>query len=188
MSFSELSDSELMQKLRTVPVRAMDQILRRYGKQLERTIWGILSNKCNVDIVHDIYQETALRFFKCYSRFTPKEIGGKISSLLYAIALNYVRERWRANHGEKVLPNLSYLNTESSESSPSINEMINAANLAIQNLPEKLRVVMMANMNHMKADQIAKHYDIPIGTVYSRLHGARQLLKRDLNRFMNSDE
>jgi RNA polymerase sigma-70 factor (ECF subfamily) len=53
--------------------------------------------------------------------------------------------------------------------------------IAINNLPADYRtVILLCDIEDFKYDEIAKILDVPIGTVRSRLHRARNMLKEEL--------
>ena len=58
--------------------------------------------------------------------------------------------------------------------------------LAVDRLPEKLRiVVLLFYMEDLSTAQIAETMKIPAGTVLSRLHRARRILKKELEDVLN---
>ena len=58
--------------------------------------------------------------------------------------------------------------------------------MAVNGLPEKLKiVVLLFYMEDLQTAQIAEMMRIPIGTVLSRLHRARKILKKELEDVLN---
>ena len=53
--------------------------------------------------------------------------------------------------------------------------------MAVSRLPEKLKItVLLFYMEDLSTAQISEVMKIPVGTVLSRLHQARKILKKDL--------
>lgn len=52
--------------------------------------------------------------------------------------------------------------------------------VAVSKLPYELREAFMMNFRGYKYQEIADHFGIPIGTVKTRIHLARQVLKKRL--------
>ena len=65
-------------------------------------------------------------------------------------------------------------------------ENAEAVRMAVNRLPDKLKiVVLLFYMEDLPAAQIAKAVRIPVGTVLSRLHRARKILKKELEDVLN---
>ena len=65
-------------------------------------------------------------------------------------------------------------------------ENAEAVRMAVNRLPDKLKiVVLLFYMEDLPAAQIAKAVRIPAGTVLSRLHRARKILKKELEDVLN---
>ena len=60
---------------------------------------------------------------------------------------------------------------------------------AVNDLPESFRdVVILADVEELSYREIADSLEIPIGTVMSRLHRGRRLLRESLSEFAHSLE
>ena len=65
-------------------------------------------------------------------------------------------------------------------------ENAEAVRMAVNRLPDKLKiVVLLFYMEDLPAAQIAEAVRIPVGTVLSRLHRARKILKKELEDVLN---
>ena len=150
----------------------------------------------NLDLAQDLVQETCLRAFEALDTYEP---GTNIRGWLFTIMRNlYINEYRR----RKSLPrHFSYeeystFRSEDEEEGGATTSGIAGSDLreeitnqylsdevvkALMKLPEEFRlVVLLADFENMKYEEIAKIMGIPIGTVRSRLHRARRLLKREL--------
>jgi RNA polymerase sigma-70 factor (ECF subfamily) len=69
-----------------------------------------------------------------------------------------------------------------------LNELINTLQPLMDNLPDDLRTLIeLYEINDFTYDEISKKLSIPIGTVRSRLHRARNMLISDFKR-INDEE
>jgi RNA polymerase sigma-70 factor (ECF subfamily) len=106
--------------------------------------------------------------------------------LLLGIAAKLMQTRWRrwTRWGE-VLRSFAAAATDRRAPTPeeeaSATEEVRRFNEALAQLPEKKRlVVLLVEGEGLAGEDVARALDIPIGTVWSRLHGAREELRRAL--------
>lgn len=132
---------------------------------------------------NDLVQDTMLKAFSYYSKF--KE-GTNLQAWLYTILkntfINYYRRR--------VKTNAIILKTDTISSSDLFKSSLrNAAEgkfvmedieYALSKLPEEYYYPFSMYYEGYKYHEIADHFRIPIGTVKTRIHVARQQLKKKL--------
>jgi RNA polymerase sigma-70 factor, ECF subfamily len=140
------------------------------------------------DEADDLYQQTFLRAVEIRKKIS-KDKNPK--SFLIAIAIsiwkNSIRKKARRN---RIAPIISIDDNPaleiSDQSSDIENEIINCelkkqVNLIVSNLRDKLRIpIIMYYNTEMSVGNIAITLKIPKGTVKSRLHKARLLIKNEL--------
>ena len=142
---------------------------------------------------HDLVQET---FLKAYRFFHSFEQGTNAKAWLFRILKNtFINEfRKKSKEPAKIDYNEieSYVNTEETHLQPSDNlrtesnqyligdEVANALNsLAI----DFRTIIILSDLEGFKYEEMAKILDVPIGTVRSRLHRARHLIKEKLQTY-----
>lgn len=138
------------------------------------------------DLVQDTYLK-AFRFIKSYER------GSNAKAWLFRILKNSFINRYRKTSKEPGKVDYQaaelYLNTGKSSHTDSIDarEKIYQSNIgdevaiALQKLPIDFRtVIVLCDLEDFTYEEISKIIDIPIGTVRSRLHRARQMLREML--------
>jgi RNA polymerase sigma-70 factor (ECF subfamily) len=133
----------------------------------------------------DMTQETFIRAFRALPRFEIRE-GISFEAWLYRIAVNRCRSRMRRKWYQVLpWPNPAPQVVANSEAQPEQivmrGERRNEILEAVNTLGEKHRlVVILRYYAGFSNEEIALTLKIPSGTVRSRLHTARQRLKRVL--------
>ncbi len=156
----------------------INQYIKLYGKRLYGLCLSLCADRTEAD---DLYQETWLKVLKNISRFNEDM---EFEPWLTKICVNTYRNTLRRMARS---PFLNYFSsTEEKENvlnnvaSPE-KEDYSALYEAINNLPEKLRVVIILfYFRDMDIKVTADILGIPEGTVKSRLNKARKLLKEVL--------
>lgn len=132
----------------------------------------------------DLVQDAVLRAFEAFPRFQP---GTNVRAWLFRILRNtYVDLLRRRGHQAELID----LAAEAPESGSAVEEFrVQAAReraeadleVALAQLPVELRMaLLLVDGEGMRYDEVAEVMDCPIGTVRSRLHRARRLLRQQL--------
>ena len=179
---------------------AMEAAARR---EFERTALPLLDNLYGAAIgltrdpaeAEDLVQDSMVRAFRFWDSFKP---GTNVKAWMFTILRNTFINRYRA---KKVRPDevdfdkveeayervvdKEYLR-EQSPASPEAQVMDGVVDQqvadAMASLPDDYRtVVIMALVEEMSYKEIAASLEVPIGTVMSRLHRGRKLLKTALS-------
>jgi len=142
----------------------------------------------NTDIAGDLYQETALAAFQMIDRI---DKNSNPKSLLFAIAAgkwkNMRRKSFRRQSIAPELPLEDWADTATAQS-PTEDAAQNALQQqaihnAVAEMKDKFRVPLILHyFDNCPTEEIAQVCNIPVGTVKSRLHKARALLKKSLEK------
>lgn len=136
----------------------------------------------NQDDAYDVAQEAFLRAWKYFHTFN-RETNFKnwILQILRNTFLSSIQKKNKIVHPEQGLDHLP--DTKESHDHEILNQhRIQNLRNAIQNLPNDFReVIVLSDLEGMSYESIAQILAIPIGTVRSRLHRARLLLKERIN-------
>src|SRR5262249_46934034 len=130
-------------------------------------------------VAEDIAQETFLTLLRQPGRFDPAR--GAMRSFLLAVARNVALERLRdGSRGVEVGDEV-----EDQFATPAVDledrETADAVGVAVASLPPLQReVLILAQYEELSLEEIARAVDAEIGTVKSRLHRARENLRRML--------
>ena len=156
-----------------------------------RPLYNFAYSLCgNQDDANDLVQETFLKAYKFLDSF---QIGTNAKAWLFRIMKNSFINDYRKSSKEP--PKVDYQEVESYYNSDDVDvqltsdlriEAINGmmgdeVATALNNLDVEFRtIIILCDLEGFKYEEMAKILDIPIGTVRSRLHRARQLLKEQL--------
>lgn len=143
---------------------------------------------------HDLVQET---FLKAYRFFHSFEQGTNAKAWLFRILKNtFINEfRKKSKEPTKIDYNEieSYVNTQESHLPSTTDSIRTESNQyligdevanALNSLAIDFRtIIILSDLEGFKYDEMAKILDVPIGTVRSRLHRARHLIKEKLQNY-----
>ena len=151
----------------------------------------------NEDDANDLVQETYLKAY----RFIDKYIEGTnakawLFKILKNVFINHYRRKSKqpvkVDYEEVLIHQNEEDDTQYSSYQDMREEMFehmmgDEVTNAINSLPVDFRVViLLCDIEDFTYEEIAKILDIPIGTVRSRLHRARNMLKKKLRNYANS--
>jgi len=127
-------------------------------------------------IAEDVAQDVFLSVLRHPDRFDPSR--GRLRPFLLGIARNLVLKRWREEGRWEELEEEQFVapivDIERSETAQIVSEAVRA-------LPALQReVLILAEYEELSLEEIARAVDAEIGTVKSRLHRARENLRRTL--------
>lgn len=145
----------------------------------------------NEDSAQDLVQETFLKAFRFCDKY---QEGTNAKAWLFKILKNIFINEFRKEKRqgqyvdfESVAPTISEDEEETKIPSAMVEEEASSTSLsdevakALASLPVEFRtIIILADVEQFTYEEIAAILDIPIGTVRSRLHRARQLLREKL--------
>jgi len=176
----QVSDAELVQKIRGGDEAAFRELVNRYGDSLYGLACSVMGNATDAE---DVLQEALLGAFRRMAAFEGRS---SVKTWLVRILLNHAskfrrsrRIRRTASLPEEIGPDdgqASGLDTGSPaaivESRVDLDAMLSVLS------PEHREVIVLRELQQMSYDEIASTLKVPRGTVESRLHRARQELKK----------
>lgn len=126
----------------------------------------------------DLVQETFLRAYRAFDRYTP---GTNIRAWLYTI-LHRVRTDFFRREGRS--PSTVELVGDGPAVAPAQERLasgVEEIERALDRLPDAFRTaVILRDIQEFSYEEIARITDVPIGTVMSRIHRGRALLRQAL--------
>lgn len=148
------------------------------------------------DDANDLVQET---YLKAYRFFDSYEQGTNAKAWLFRILKNSFINDFRKKSKEP--SKIDYQEVESYYNSDDVDESI-TTDLRVETLADMIgdevanalnslavdfrTIIILCDLEGFTYEEMAKILDIPIGTVRSRLHRARNLLKEKLKEYANS--
>ncbi|MBI1323569.1 sigma-70 family RNA polymerase sigma factor [bacterium] len=190
----ERTDEEWVQRYLGGESAAFDHLVRRTQDRLYPTVQRIVGSR---DEALDVLQETYLKVFRNIGRF---QQGCSFYTWVYRIAVNQAISSRR----KRRIPSLSIFGSTDSEAhefdpldtdaAPSgleklvKDERVKIVDETLRSLPPAwTAVLVMCDFDELRYDEIAAVLDIPIGTVRSRIHRAREELRKRLEPLIRDD-
>ncbi len=140
----------------------------------------------DTEAANDLYQET---LYKALSNQEKYNAGTNIKAWLFTIMRNIFINDYRRKAKQKTIfdstPNDYLINLKQvSVSNAAESDMrVKEIKKAVQQLPEIFKTPFLLYFDGYKYQEIAKVLDEPLGTIKSRIHFARKLLKEQISRF-----
>jgi len=159
-------------------VPTWEEIARDHGRFLYAVAYRLSGND---DEAQDLVQESLIRVRRGLERYEPGSLEGWLARIVTNVFLDEMRRRKRRptdalpDDPERVLP-----------AAPAADEVYvglsDDIQAALSALPEEFRVpVVMCDVADQSYEQIAEALGVPVGTVRSRLHRGRKLLREMLS-------
>ncbi|GMU78604.1 MAG: hypothetical protein AMXMBFR46_13990 [Acidimicrobiia bacterium] len=155
-------------------VPTWEEVARDHGRFMYSVAYRLSGND---EDAQDVVQEALIRVRRGLERYEPGSLEGWLARIVTNVFLDEVRRRRRRptdalpDDPERVLP-----------TSPAADEVSTALSADIQAalaaLPEEFRVpVVLCDVADQSYEQIAGTLGVPVGTVRSRLHRGRRMLR-----------
>jgi RNA polymerase sigma-70 factor (ECF subfamily) len=182
LSFENLSDAYLVERLRQDDLEALGGLFDRYYTQVYRVAVAITQDS---QVAEDIAQETFLRIHRYAARI---DTTLPLMPWLYRVTVNLsytwvTRQKKRRVSLEDIVDRLMSPAWLAPEHLVEHTEMQRRVRDAIRDLPFNQRVVVVLHyLNGQNLDEIAHILECPVGTVKSRLHYARETLRQRLDK------
>ena len=177
------SDRQLIDQAKAGVPAACDALARRHRQAAYLLALQMLGNR---DDAMDVTQEAMLRFFGTLRQFDATR---RVQPWLFTIVRNQVRDLWRqrrrrpgdaAGESDDLVGQLA-APQPSPEADLRRRELRERVWRALAALPAaKREIIVLRDFHDLSYSDIAQVLDIPIGTVMSRLHGARRQLRARL--------
>jgi RNA polymerase sigma-70 factor (ECF subfamily) len=183
------SDQDLIERSLTGEREAFGELVLRYQDRLYGTLAQMLGS---VHDALDVAQDSFILAFKNLHAFRKES---QFYSWLFRIAYNaaMTRHRRERRHRTASLDDLVHEAPEEScnHSDPAHSvdsqDDIESVQQALRELPEEFRMVLvLKEIEEMPYAEIAETVGCPVGTVRSRIHRGRLMLKERLSRSMKS--
>src|SRR5260370_39740593 len=156
---------------------AWEEVARAYGRFLYGVAYRLAGNP---EDAQDLVQEALVRVRRGLERYEPGSLEGWLARIVTNVFLDEVRRRRRRpadalpDDPERVLPPAP----AADEASQTLSDEIQAA---LASIPEDFRVpVVLCDVADQSYEQIAHTLNGPVGTVRSRIHRGRRLLRAEL--------
>jgi len=161
----------------TGEVPTWEAVARTHGRFLYNVAYRLTGND---DDAFDLVQEALLRVRKGLETYRPGSMEGWLSRIVTNVFLDEVRRKRRRpievlpEDPERLLPS----SPGADEATESLPDDVQAA---LRRLPEDFRMaVVLCDVVGLSYEEIADALSVPVGTVRSRIHRGRRLLRAAL--------
>lgn len=140
----------------------------------------------DTEAANDLYQDT---LYKALANREKYNVGTNIKAWLFTIMRNIFINDYRRKAKQKTIfdstPNDYLINMKQTSVSNAAESgmRMKEINQAIQDLPEIFKTPFLLYFDGYKYNEIADVLHEPLGTIKSRIHFARKLLKEQISRF-----
>ncbi|NLP31996.1 Sigma-24 [Oligella ureolytica] len=195
MSTEREIDAALVKRAQAGEKRAFELLVNKYQRRILRLLGRILHNQSDVE---DIAQETFLKAYRALPKFRNESA---FYTWLYRIAVNTARNHISSKHNQvfvsdqmesqdgetfSLLDNLT--DGETPETHLHNREIIEALQIALDELPEQLRqAIVLRELEGLSYEEISTAMDCPVGTVRSRIFRAREAISERLKPLLGND-
>jgi RNA polymerase sigma-70 factor (ECF subfamily) len=176
-----IDDAECVRRVQRGDIDSFEVLVRRHQKAIFNLVYRLLGN---YDEAAEVSQDVFLSAFKSIHQFRGE---ANFSTWLYRIGLNHASTRRKSLNsaqrrqlpldGSEVIANSTVdpaKNFEDKEIQQRVQQALNSLDA------EDARIILLRDLQDIPYDEVAEILDLPVGTVKSRLHRARQALKTSL--------
>lgn len=179
-----MNDDQLIEQTLEGNRDAFGELVTKYQVRLYNTMIQIVGS------TEDAYDVTQDAFMQAYLRLDTFRRSSKFYTWLYRIAFNVaigMRRKYRTHRMAESIQQDMNDRLIDRERRPDENlisqENIKVVRQVVDNLEQEFRdVVVLRELEEFSYEEIAEILDIPIGTVRSRLHRARMVMREQLGR------
>ena len=183
-------DSKIVEAILSGDTSQYELIIKKYQSRIIHLCYKYTKNYQDAE---DVAQESFMRAYKSLDGF---RYDSKFYSWLHRISincsLNYINSKQKQKEKETISENtcLKEGEGEISQDSPyntyNMEDIADKINAIYENLPEDLKLMIKyRDIDDMSYDQIADKANLPVGTVRSRLHRARDMLLKEIEKSTN---
>lgn len=185
------TDVDLVRRVKSRDVTAFDELVLRHQDRIMNLCVRMVGD---YEDARDLCQET---FVKAFSALADFEERSQFSTWIYRIAINLCLSYRRSERRsiERPMPHPKKDESRPEHQVPDLSmepqnavlgrEAQEVVQRAIQGLDDEYRsVVVLREIQGLSYEEIADVLSVPIGTVRSRLHRARDALKEALSKYM----
>ena len=190
-------DLPLIERIQKGDMTALEEVIQKYQKWVYSLAYRTVRNHADAD---DVAQETFIRLYRHIDKFQSKP-GYQFAGWIYRITVNLsINQAKRSGREKKRMVNLATKESDEENFDP-INNIPDKQNDANQEVmdkelqakieevletlsPEHRATFTLSEMQGYAYKEIAEIMQCPIGTVMSRLHYAKKILREKLKSYL----
>ncbi|HET9297858.1 MAG TPA: sigma-70 family RNA polymerase sigma factor [Candidatus Binatia bacterium] len=183
----ETGDAECVKRVQRGDTQSFEILVRRHQKTTFNLIYRFLGD-------YDEATETAQEvFLSAYSSIQQFRGDANFATWLYRIAFNHASSR-RKSLNSKLQRHVALEDdvvvdcSADPETSAERREIQQCVQQALNSLDrDDAQIILLRDLQDVRYEDIAETLDVPVGTVKSRLHRARQALRASLAPYFSTD-
>lgn len=179
-----MEDLVIIRQIKDGNVDAFSFLVEKYHRRLLAFIFRLIGDK---ETAEDIGQEVFLNIYKTLNTFDENR-GTPFSAWLFLAARNRCITELRAKRRKQQVPIEEVHDLAAQEKSIDLvlieQERQEAIKASLEQLPEPYKSSILANLQGLSLDTIAKNGGISVGTVKSRLFRAREMMKSFVREYL----
>ena len=187
MLAEEIGDAECVKRVQRGDTQSFEILVRRHQNTTFNLIYRFLGD-------YDEATETAQEvFLSAYSSIQQFRGDANFATWLYRIAFNHASSR-RKSLNSKLQRHVALEDevvadcSADPETSAERREIQQCVQQALNSLDrEDAQIILLRDLQDVRYEDIAETLDVPVGTVKSRLHRARQALRASLAPYFSTD-
>ena len=176
---TDTPDEELVRRYLAGDTEAFGSLVRRHEVRVYNVALRVLGNP---DDARDATQDT---FLSCYRRLSSFRGEAAFTTWLHRVTVNACYDILRKRRRQPVLRRVSDPDDPLPDLVPTVEDHADATAgsidvaRALREIPEEYRIVLvLADVQDLPYEEIARVLDVPLGTVKSRVHRGRLALGR----------
>jgi RNA polymerase sigma-70 factor, ECF subfamily len=183
-----IGDAECVRRVQQGDTDSFEILVRRHQRAIFNLVYRLLGD---YDEAAEVAQEVFLSAYKSIGQFRGD---ANFSTWLYRIGLNHAstrrkslnnaQQRYVPLDGTEVIADRAADPARSFESKE-IQQRVQQALNSLE--PDDARIIVLRDLQDVPYENVAEMLDIPVGTVKSRLHRARQALKANLSLYFQGN-
>ena len=161
-------------------VPSWEEIVREHSARVYRLAYRLTGNPHDAE---DLTQEVFVRVFRSLHTYTPDNFPGWLHRITTNLFLDKARRRSRLRFDALGDDAVERLSVSAPSSDRDLTDAMFDADIeqALAELPEEFRAaVVLCDVEGLSYDEIAEVLDVKLGTVRSRIHRGRKLLRNAL--------
>ena len=187
MVSDSISDADCVRRIQHGEADAFEVLVRRHEKTIFNLVYRMLGD---YDDATEVSQEVFLSAYRAIGQFRGE---ANFSTWLYRIALNHATTRRKSTNSrqKRLVPLDGSEMIDDGQIGPAETlekkELRERVQRALNELePDDATVILLRDLQDIPYEDVARMLEIPVGTVKSRLHRARQALKARLAAYFSA--
>ncbi|NQU17155.1 MAG: RNA polymerase sigma factor [Candidatus Saganbacteria bacterium] len=148
----------------------------------QKLVWNLISRFVfTKEDREDLFQDVFIKIHKALPKFKGES---KIETWIYRITINTGINYAKKQQRQRFLGDLLRKSGIVRDKEEDISQKVETGNSLLKPLeslnPKQRMIILLAEVQEMNLVEIAEHMKIPVGTVKSNLHRAKEILKKEV--------